>query len=145
MPVTGGFLLDSSDDLWLLWGDGIPVSVALADRGKGSLYLDLQAIPNTFLWVKTAAASPAAWVQITFAAQTSLGFAAFATAARLPAPLAVAGMSVSASPGSVPTLLPGMPLARDGKPGAMSTPFGMFPLELSSVPPFARTFLLMGG
>lgn len=61
MAVLGGLPLDTSGDLWVLWGNGSPVGVAGADRGEGSLYLQLDAVPGATCWTKGATANPAAW------------------------------------------------------------------------------------
>ena len=53
MTLQSGLLLDTTGDLWLLWGMGSPLGDTLSDRGKGSLYLQLDAVPNNFLWAKT--------------------------------------------------------------------------------------------
>jgi len=120
MAVSGGFLLDTIGDLWLLWGTGSPVGQATANRGKGSLYLELDAIPNTFLWVKTGAGA-GSWALVTFSPQATIGFPSFGdpTAASLIA-LAGAQQGPPGPAGARGALgMTGMP-GMDGRAGADS-------------------------
>ena len=78
MTLQSGLLLDTTGDLWLLWGMGSPLGDTLSDRGKGSLYLQLDAVPNNFLWAKTNGdGNPTAWALSTTSAQATVGFPAF--------------------------------------------------------------------